>query len=672
MKKILFAGCIVAVFAAFGAGVKISEKFGFDKEDSTKFIQAALDSDEQEIILDRCDTPWIAKPLVCTKGKTIRIEDGAWLVAKRGEFHGHIDTLLTFRQCEGVKLIGAGAGKCGLRMWRDDYASTNLYKHSEHRMGITLTSCKDVLIEGLTVCETGGDGLYISNSGRNTAPCRNVTVRNCVFDKNYRQGVSVISVEGLLMENVVMSNTKGTPPMAGIDFEPNGNGEKLVNIVMRNCLTTNNASSGYCIVPNYFNSESAKVSILFENCRSVDDAGCGFTYHGAFGRKSGYDAEIPYRESDVVFRNCSFTRSGKQAMSFFNRPISSGSVTIENCLIDNCGVNTPDGADVSISVTAHEGFEPYVYEFKNLTIRQDKPRKWLDICDKPQPFNGEPTRLCGNVTVVAGGKTEMVALDSAWREKNTPFTPCAQKTPVGRVKADLSKVSVVDATPGETIECAPVLVRTARKKRMQPLYVFHAEKGKEVNISFLVKTRTGVRPKGMFQVGKYGDAASEIYRKSFVRENVPLKFTVPETGFYSIRMRSACAAGIVSFNVPVAIDVTAGRAGLLGMKNPVKGVKGFKGAKLYFGVPEGTPAFTAAYFGDGREALNARFFDPDGSKAYEFEPVIGLRYARVDNPKSGIWILHLDPPVKHRIENHSLSLNGVPGWYFLSPVKMWR
>ena len=73
MKKILFAGCIVAVFAAFGAGVKISEKFGFDKEDSTKFIQAALDSDEQEIILDKRDTPWIAQKLVCTKGKTIRI-----------------------------------------------------------------------------------------------------------------------------------------------------------------------------------------------------------------------------------------------------------------------------------------------------------------------------------------------------------------------------------------------------------------------------------------------------------------------------------------------------------------------------------------------------------------------------------------------------------------------
>ena len=673
MKKLLLAGCSVAVFAAFGAGVKISEKFGFDAADSTRFLQAALNSNEQELILDKRDTPWIATPLLCTNGnKTIRFEDGAWLVAKRGEFHGHVDSLLVFKQCKGVKLIGAGAEKCGLKMWRDDYASTNLYKHSEHRMAISVNSCEDVLIEGISANESGGDGLYISNLGRNTDPCRNVVVRNCVFDKNYRQGISVISAVNLLIENVVMSNTKGTPPMAGIDFEPNGYGEKMVNIVMRNCLTTNNANSGYCIVPNYFNSESAKVSITFENCRSIDDAGHGFTYHGAFGRKSGYDAEIPYRESDVVLKNCSFVRSGRQAVSIFNRPLSSGSFVMENCLIDNCGIDKPDDADVSVCVTGHEGYEPYVVDFRNVTIRQGKARNWLDVCDKPQPYKGEPTRLCGKVTVEAEGKTASHTLDSAWREKNTPFTPCETKEIVRRVKADLSKVKIVDTAPGAAIQCDPVFVRTPTKKRFYTRYVFHAEKGKEVAINFLVKTRTGVKPKGMFQVGKYDDMNSMIYRKTFSREKVPLKFTVPETGFYEIRMRSACSAAVVSFNVPIAIDATKGRVGLLGVKNPVKGVKGFKGAKLYANVAEGVKAFTAAYYGDGREALNARFCDPDGNVAYEFEPVIGLRYARVDNPKSGLWTLQLDPPKKCRIENHVISLNGIPGWYFLSPEKMWK
>lgn len=671
MKKVLFLSGNIAVLASFAGGVKISERFGFNPEDSTQFLQAALDSSERELILDKRDTPWISKPLLCTNNnKTIRFEDGSWLIAKRGEFHGHVDSLLVFKKCNGIKLIGAGSDKCGLRMWRDDYGSTNLYKHSEHRMGISLNSCKDVVVEGLSVSETGGDGLYISNVGHNTAPCRNITVRNCVFDRNYRQGVSVISVIGLLMENVVMSNTKGTPPMAGIDFEPNGDGEKLMNIVMRNCLTTNNASSGYVIVPHYFNSESDKISIVFENCRSVDDGGCGLSYHGSFGRKPGFDAEIPWRESDVVVKNCTFTRSAKCGLSIFNRPLSSGSFVVENCVIDNCGTKDVDDSDVSVCVTAHDGYEPYVVDFKGLTIRQGKARNWLDICGRPQPFNGEPTRLCGQVTVECGGKTEVHTLDDAWRTKNTAFTPCESKKPVRRVKADFAGVKIIDAAPGKAVECAPVFVQTNRRKRFRPIYAFYAEKGQQVEMVCMLRKSGKKALKGVFQVGRHGDKESEVFRKQFKRTKVPLKFTVPETGFYSLRMNSPnTSVALTSFNVPVAIDVTQGRMNLRGVKNAVKG---YTGGKLYFNVPEGAKAFTAAYFGSGREALKAHFADPAGNVAHEFTPVAGFRYARIDNPKDGLWTLTLDPPVKVKEENHALSLNGVPGWYFLSPDKMWK
>jgi len=78
----------------------------------------------------------------------------------------------------GVKVLGVGPDRCGLRMWRDDYMNTNLYARSEHRMGITLRSCADVVLEGIASNESGGDGLYISNRGRNSEPCRNVTVTN--------------------------------------------------------------------------------------------------------------------------------------------------------------------------------------------------------------------------------------------------------------------------------------------------------------------------------------------------------------------------------------------------------------------------------------------------------------------------------------------------------------
>ena len=148
------------------------------------------------------------------------------------------------------------------------------------------------------------------------------------------------------------------------------------------------------------------------------------------------------------------------------------------------------------------------------------------------------------------------------------------------------------------------------------------------------------------------------------------KFTAPETGFYGIKLHAdGMAIAATSFNVPLAIDVSDGRGCVLGMKKPVEG---FDFGRLYVNVPKDTKAFTAAYFGDGREALKARFLDPQGAVAYEFEPVVDLRYAHIDNPESGLWTLQLDQPARHKVENHSLSLNGIPGWYFLSDKKYWR
>ena len=44
--------------------------------------------------------------------------------------------------------------------------------------------------------------------------CQRVHISDCVLDRNYRQGMSVINAVDMLVERVVFSNTNGTPPMA--------------------------------------------------------------------------------------------------------------------------------------------------------------------------------------------------------------------------------------------------------------------------------------------------------------------------------------------------------------------------------------------------------------------------------------------------------------------------
>src|ERR1039458_585216 len=114
-------------------------------------------------------------------------------------------------------LVIRGYGRT-LRMQKRDYQNPP-YSKAEWRMGIALRGCRHVLIEGLRVESTGGDGFYVDGGGT-FGWSEDITLRNCTAYDNHRQGLSVISVENLLVENCLFANTWGTAPEAGIDLEP--------------------------------------------------------------------------------------------------------------------------------------------------------------------------------------------------------------------------------------------------------------------------------------------------------------------------------------------------------------------------------------------------------------------------------------------------------------------
>ena len=60
-------------------------------------------------------------------------------------------------------------------------------------MGIWLdASAANIRLENLHVTDSGGDGLFVYGA-------KNVTVQDCVFERHYRQGMSIISADGLLV-----------------------------------------------------------------------------------------------------------------------------------------------------------------------------------------------------------------------------------------------------------------------------------------------------------------------------------------------------------------------------------------------------------------------------------------------------------------------------------------
>jgi hypothetical protein len=82
------------------------------------------------------------------------------LVRPNGANSGRRDSLFTAVDVENLTIRGYGAT---LRMWKSDYQKPP-YKKAEWRMGIAIRGCRNVLIEGVRVESSGGDGFYVDGA----------------------------------------------------------------------------------------------------------------------------------------------------------------------------------------------------------------------------------------------------------------------------------------------------------------------------------------------------------------------------------------------------------------------------------------------------------------------------------------------------------------------------
>ncbi len=254
--------------------VKSSDLCISDEFDDTEYIQTLLNSDKKEIIIPAQQRPWVVLPLVFKnkENKTLIFEAGCIIRAKRGYFKDVNDVLFTVENCKNITIKGYGAV---LKMNKEDYWSST-YTKSQWRDGVAIYNTSDLIIEGLKVQSTGGDGIYIGQSGGIETVCKNITLKHLVLEDNHRQGISIISVDGLLMEGCSVFGTNGTLPKAGIDFEPNDGDYGFTNVLIKNCTFRYNKGSGIHIFLKTLTKDSVPVDITIEHCVLAYN-GCGLS-----------------------------------------------------------------------------------------------------------------------------------------------------------------------------------------------------------------------------------------------------------------------------------------------------------------------------------------------------------------------------------------------------------
>ena len=626
---VAFAGAAPAPGAK---SAKVSE-WGFDPVDSTKFMQAAFDSDVPTIVIDRQAGPWIVGPIQTAKsGKRIVFEPCVEVQALRGDFR-HNDSLFRFNGVTGLRIVGNG-GK--LRMWREDYADRSKYSFSEHRHALMLLSCRDVRIEGLTCEGSGGDGIYVgvdNEDDPDPVQPKDIVIRDCICDRNYRQGISVISCENLLIENTVLSNTKGAAPEAGIDFEPNRSHAILSNCVMRNCRMFGNASSAVDIS---INSPCRPISITIENCASDGDLR-SFHYDGWH-----LNPRLP-DPGFVKFVGCSF-RNEQAPGDVKVYPTYPLTVEFEKCLfLNNCTEN-PSRPEIEVySPLSFEPPRPYV-RLTDCFVRRRADGDWLSRTADGSRLAGG---FAGRFVLERGGRRELVQLES-----RTQLPPT--------VLFDPSKVrKIADPQPGVMRSTGSLSLRHGTR------LVFYADRARDVRIkvrqdrvgkSALSTVRGEFRTVGGKLLGRPAaptEAGDEIVLKA------------PAKGFYTVSWRVRVhGLTVLGADVPVALDLSEAFA----YQAMIAAI-----GEAWLQVPANTP-FVLFGCGEGsRERWSLAVDDPTGlRRAREGAIADWVACGPLSCAKSGLWKLTFGRPDRNSHEDALLGLVGVPAQLFLDRERYWK
>lgn len=603
--------------------------WGFDPADTTPALQAAIRSGARRVVVENLGKPWIVEPIHLMSDQEIVFEPGVVVLAKRGKFKGGNDSLFTASLKQNITLIGNGAT---FKMWREDYAKAP-YSKAEWRHCLNISSCTKVRVHGLTLAESGGDGIYLGVA-KAGVPNRDIEIKDVICDGNHRQGISVISAENLLIENTILKNTGGTAPMAGIDFEPNHPSERLVHCVMRNCVSENNAGDGFLFALHNLHADSEPISIRLENSRSVGDHRSAFRWHVHNRHPEG----AVRGTADVV--NCVFEGSRQPGIFIADNPASATQLRFVNTQILNTAPDSPDTSPITFFSSQESAEDIGGVEFNQCLVRDPLHRPPLNH----QDWMGSRRLLgiTGQLTLEQEGRRQEVTLDA-----NTlaSWMPWMDVRALPRVSLNRSKLEPAFADLRGSFK------PTVWRHRAHAEYVLWVRSGEEAAFNAQVKT-VGTSP-AKIPLRVLAPSGGETLRRDLT-ESAAITFPAQETGAYKIVCEAASST--------VSIHSSTQRLCASSEMRPIHffGTSG----EYFFWVPGGTREFNLKITGgNSAERVKASLHDATGALV-ESNDNIGRphRFAVTRSPtgEGEAWSIRLAKPAEGVLEDFYVELLGLP------------
>ena len=324
---------------------------------------------------------------------------------------------------------------------------TQYNRSSQFRHGILTRGAIDCVIRNLTIERCAGDGIEVSpdfvvdvndvdGDGDRTdvepvVPTRNLLIDNVTCAANNRQGLSVTSVEGLRITNSRFTDTEGTEPESGIDFEPFRTYHVMRDIVVTDCVFSGNHGNGIQYGGVDIDATTPPCDILIEratvfgNGQNPDRFRAGIDVNNFFRNSATSSSRGTFTVRNSVVRD-------ERASGINVRQYADGlDVLFDDVLVDNVA-NFPQNAFAGPVLVQPRSYDPDTdaepcfgnVEFRNVRVIddmqffEDEVRRQVtisqlrtdqagplnvtgDICvETPFPFTAyRAPEPCGNVTL---------------------------------------------------------------------------------------------------------------------------------------------------------------------------------------------------------------------------------------------------------------------------------
>ncbi len=665
MKKSLLSfgigcGCLLALSAsaapnaAMIAKVKSGELkearaswWGFNDDDATACLQAAIDSKVPKLIIDLPGKSWNVDPIRLVSNQEIVMEAGVQIVAKRNSFLDTSACLFTLTGLENVKIRGNGAH---VRMYRDDYVNPP-YNAAlvGNRHAFRIRGCTHVSIDNITVSQSGGSGILLE-AHPVTKPCSGIRITNCRIDKSCSHGIHVRAAVKSSFENVSVSETDGYWPRTGVSLESSNSQHPLQDLVFKNVSARNCAGYGFEIaVYGDRDAKASEVTADFQNC-VVDACDIGIYYIGNSTNRK-------YPRGKLSFTDCTVARTRRHAVKITQKPREGIALEFNGGLFDHCCVKYPTYDDIDLDVGTNDDLPIDGIKFNELEIRQgDAKRDWIHVV-KGNWMADDIRAIDGKVFLATKAAKRRFVLNNAWRKSMFPPKSKGATLPREMFTPDPKTLEFTDLAKGAAVPLSPLKLKgTAR-------YIFHAPAGVvRFGVRYLPSTnkRRNTRPILIRPFGK-DEVTAKLDLPDFSMPGGPgsaLSFTVPKEGFYTMEANVGQNGFMLSSStVPVAVDVSA---------KPFLAYE--SGFTLYL-VPSRGKTF--AVFSCGTCFVD--ILQPNGVSAWSGEQYRDWsRYLCKSQHSKTPWRITVDRSPTSGFGTCEIDVKGVPGHLFLSDRKFWR